>query len=454
MNLRIPGPIPVPDDILDEMSRPMINHRGPEYKDLLFSTTDRLKRVFETEGDVWIITGSGTAAMEAAVVNTLSPGDRVINATIGVFGNRFTDIASVFGADVVTLSFPFGEVIDLDLLRKTLEDNPDTKAVMVTHNETSTGVTNDIEAVAGVVKGEFDKLLIVDGISSVASIPISTDAWGLDVVATASQKGWMLPPGFAFLSFGERAWQAHAEAKMPRFYFDVAQYKKYYEIGQPPFTPSVSVMFALDVALDQLLSEGMGSVYERHAAIGQFTRDGVRKLGLDLFPRDEGSASNTVTAVSVPDGVDAAALVANLRTEHGVIISGGQASLAGKIFRIGHMGRTTEAKSRRRWTRWRMCCRGWVARRGAGLAPSLSFAPSRPPFRRLWLANHASDRDLCSICPWCSGTSRSRIGRSPIVWFCWQREMSHRGDWCLCPAPLKGDSGHSCVGSRICSPIP
>ena len=342
MNLRIPGPIPVPDDILEEMSRPMINHRGPEYKDLLFSTTDRLKRVFETEGDVWIITGSGTAAMEAAVVNTLSPGDTVINATIGVFGNRFTDIASVFGADVTTLSFPFGEAIDLDILRKSLEDNPDTKAVMVTHNETSTGVTNDLEAVAGVVKGEFDKLLLVDGISSVASIPISTDAWGLDVVATASQKGWMLPPGFAFLSFGERAWQAHAEATMPRFYFDVAQYKKYYEIGQPPFTPSVSVMFALDVALDQLLSEGLGSVYERHAAIGQFTRDGVRKLGLDLFPKDEKNASNTVTAVSVPEGVDAAALLANLRTEHGVIISGGQASLAGKIFRIGHMGRTTE----------------------------------------------------------------------------------------------------------------
>ena len=344
MNLRIPGPIPVPDDILDEMSRPMINHRGPEYKDLLFSTTDRLKRVFETEGDVWIITGSGTAAMEAAVVNTLSPGDKVINATIGVFGNRFTDIASVFGADVVTLSFPFGEAIDLDILRKTLEEYPDTKAVMVTHNETSTGVVNDLEAVAGVVKGEFDKLVLVDGISSVASIPISTDAWGLDVVATASQKGWMLPPGFAFLSFGERAWQAHAEAKMPRFYFDVAQYKKYYEIGQPPFTPSVSVMFALDVALDQLLSEGMGSVYERHAAIGQFTRDGVKKLGLDLFPRDESTASNTVTAVTVPDGVDATALVANLRTEHGVVISGGQASLAGKIFRIGHMGRTTEGE--------------------------------------------------------------------------------------------------------------
>ena len=342
MNLRIPGPIPVPEDILEDMSRPMINHRGPEYKDLLLSTTDRLKRVFETNADVWIITGSGTAAMEAAVVNTLSPGDKMVNATVGVFGNRFTDIASAFGADVLTLDFPFGEAIDLDVLRKCLNNNPDVKAVTVTHNETSTGVTNDLQAVADVVKGEFDKLILVDGISSVASIPMSADAWGLDVVATASQKGWMLPPGFAFLSFNDRAWAAHAESTMPKFYLDVAQYKKYYEIGQPPYTPAVSIMFALDNALDQLLVEGMGSVFERHAAVGQFTRDGIKSLGLKLFPRDERYASNTVTAVSIPDGVDATALVGKLRTEHDVIVSGGQASLAGQIFRIGHMGRTTE----------------------------------------------------------------------------------------------------------------
>lgn len=342
MNLRIPGPIPVPPDILEDMSRPMINHRGPEYKDLLLSATDRLKRVFETEGDVWIITGSGTAAMEAAVVNTLSPGDKVINATIGVFGNRFTDIASAFGAEVITLDFPFGEVIDLDVLRACLNDNPDVKAVTVTHNETSTGVTNDLRAVAEVVKGEYDKLILVDGISSVASIPMSADAWDLDVVATASQKGWMLPPGFAFMSFNDRAWAAHAESTMPKFYLDVAQYKKYYEIGQPPYTPAVSVMFALDTALDQLLAEGMGSVFERHAAVGQFTRNGIKSLGLDLFAREESYASNTVTAVSIPDGVDATALVGKLRTEHDVIISGGQASLAGRIFRIGHMGKTTE----------------------------------------------------------------------------------------------------------------
>jgi selenocysteine lyase/cysteine desulfurase len=178
-----------------------------------------------------------------------------------------------YGAEVITLSFPFGEVIDLGTLRDTLNNDPEIKAVLVTHNETSTGVTNDLQAVAELVKGEFDKLLIVDGISSVASLPLSTDAWGCDVVATASQKGWMVPPGLAFISMSERAWEAHAEATMPRFYFDAAMYKRYYEIGQPPYTPSVSTMFALDLALDKLLSEGMGSVFERHASIGQFTRD-------------------------------------------------------------------------------------------------------------------------------------------------------------------------------------
>ena len=341
MNLRTPGPIPVPEDILESMSWQMINHRGPEYKDLLFRTTEGVKQVFETKNDLYIMTSSGTGAMEAAVVNTLSPGDKVVNVCVGVFGERFGEIAELFGAEVISLDFPYGAAADPDAIRDTLNDNPDVKAVLVTHNETSTGVTNDLQAIATVVKGEFDKLLLVDGISSVCSIPISTDAWGCDVVATASQKGWMLPPGLAFISFSERAWQAHAEAKMPRYYFDMAMYKRYYEIGQPPYTPAISVMFALDVALKRILDEGMGSIYERHATIGKLTRDGVKKLGLTLFP-DESVASDTVTAVNVPDDVDGGKLVGTLRDEHGVILTGGQGSLAGQIFRIGHLGYTTE----------------------------------------------------------------------------------------------------------------
>ena len=342
VNLRIPGPIPVNDDILEAMGTPMINHRGPEFKEILYRTTDRLKTVFSTKNDVYIITGSGTSAMEAAVVNTLSPGDKAINATVGVFGNRFGVISERYGIDLVSLEFPFGSDVDLDVLRNCLNANPDAKAVMVTHNETSTGVANNLEAIATVVKKEYDKLILVDGISSVCSLPLETDSWELDVVATASQKGWMLPPGLAFISFSEKAWEAHAQSTMPRFYLDMAEYKRYYEIGQPPFTPSVSCMFALDLALAQIVEEGMGSVFERHASIGQYTRDGINELGLSIFPTSNKIASNTCTAVTVPEGIDGSKLVSKMREDHNVVLAGGQASLAGKIFRIGHMGQTTE----------------------------------------------------------------------------------------------------------------
>ena len=341
MNLRIPGPIPVPEDVLELMSQPMINHRGPEFKEILHRTTDRLKQIFETDGDVYILTASGTGAMEAAVVNTLSRGDKVLNVPVGVFGERFGEIADIYGAEVETLAFPYGTAVDTEEVRRALSQQPEIKAVLVTHNETSTGVTNDLEAIGKVVKGEFDKLLLVDGISSVCSLPLRSDAWGCDAIATASQKGWMLPPGLAFLSFSERAWRAHAESDMPKFYFDIAQYKRYLEIGQPPYTPSISLMFALDYALDRILEEGLGSVFERHATVGRLTRDGIKSLGLSLYP-DERVASDTVTAVKVPEDVDAGQLIGRVKEDHDVVLAGGQKSLNGKIFRIGHMGRTTE----------------------------------------------------------------------------------------------------------------
>jgi len=342
VNLRIPGPIPVDDEILHAMSSPMINHRGPEFEELLYGTTKSLKKVFSTNNDLYIITGSGTSAMEAAVVNTLSPGDTAINATVGLFGNRFGIIAKRYGVEVVELSFPFGSTVDLNILRKCLDDNPETKAVMVTHNETSTGVTNDLEAIAKVVKRENDKLLLVDGISSVCSIPMETDSWGIDVATSASQKGWMLPPGLAFITFSKEAWKAHEQSTMPRFYLDVAEYQRYYEIGQPPFTPSLSCMFALDTALQRIEKEGLGSVYERHLSIGQYTRDSMKTLGLELFPTSEDIASNTCTAVKIPQGLDGSSIIKELRENHQIVLAGGQGTLNGKIFRIGHMGLTAE----------------------------------------------------------------------------------------------------------------
>ena len=339
-NLRIPGPIPVPEDILDKMSTQMMNHRGPRFKEMLFRVTDGLRQVFRTKNDVYVLTSSGTGAMEAAIVNTLSPGEKVVCASIGSFGDRFGKIAENFGADVTMVNFPQGTAVEVDELRRVLDADPEISAVLVTHNETNTGVTNDIERVASVVKNEFDKLILVDGISSVCSLPLETDDWDLDVVATASQKGWMLPPGLAFISMSERAWEANKNSTMPRFYFDLAAYKDYFDMGQPPWTPNLSAMYALDYALTKIIDEGVENVWQRHADIAQMTRDGIRELGLEVFP-DESVASNTVTSVRMPDGVNADDLRKVVLDDHDVVLAGAYGELTGKMFRIGHLGFVT-----------------------------------------------------------------------------------------------------------------
>ena len=337
-NLRTPGPTPVPEDIVEAMSNPMINHRGPEFMELLSRTTEQLKRVFMTRSDLYILTASGTGAMEASVVNTLSPGDKVLAATAGAFGNRFTELARAYGADVQHLEFEWGEPVDPQAVRRALVGDPGIKAVLVTHNETSTGVTHPLEEIAKVVKGEFDKLLLVDAVSSLACIPLPVDGWNCDVVGTASQKGFMVPPGLAFVSISEAGHKAQKIATMPRFYFDLDAAQRYLERGQTPWTPAVSAFYGLSLALDKLLNEGLENIYQRHARIGQFTRDGVRDLGLELLARDEGCASDTVTAIKMPEGIDGAKLTGLMRTEQNVVLAGGQGKLAGRIFRIGHMG--------------------------------------------------------------------------------------------------------------------
>ena len=344
-NLRIPGPVPCPPEVMEAMGNPMINHRGPEFKDLLYSTTDRLKQVFMTANDLYILTASGTGALEASLVNTLSPGDKVLAAVAGLFGQRYADMAETLGAQVTRLEFEWGTAVDPAALRAALEANPEVKAVLVTHNETSTGVTNDLETIAAIVKGEFDTLLLVDAISSLGCIPLPVDRWGCDVVATASQKGFLVPPGLSFISFSPRAWEAQRKATVRGFYFDLATAQSYLERGQTPFTPSLSLFYALDLALDTLLAQGLEETYTRHAYFGQMTREGVRALGLSLLP-DERWASNTVTAVRIPEGVDGKALTDTLRTEHGVVVAGGLGKLEGKIIRIGHMGTVSEEEIR------------------------------------------------------------------------------------------------------------
>lgn len=337
-NLRIPGPTPCPDDVLAAMSGQMVDHRGPEFKEVLLRVTDGLKQLFETEHDILILTASGTGAMEAMVANMLSPGDRVLGVSIGAFGDRFADLAEIYGASAERLSFEWGTAADPDAVADALERDPSYRAVFLTHNETSTGVTNDLEAIARACRRvRPDVLLLVDAISSLGSLRCSVDAWDLDVVATGSQKGWMVPPGLAMLSVSPRAWQAWERATMPRYYFDFGKAKTFLQKGQTPWTPAVSLFYALDVALQRLLEEGIEAIVARHQRLGSLTRREVKALGLQLLA-DERIASNTVTAVRAPEGVEIAALRKMLREEYQVVVAGGQGKLSNQIFRIGHLG--------------------------------------------------------------------------------------------------------------------
>jgi aspartate aminotransferase-like enzyme len=334
--LRIPGPTPLPPEVLQIMSKQMINHRGAEFHKMLTDVTSKLKTLFQTKNDLYILTGSGTGGLEAAAVNMLSPGDSVLSVSIGVFGDRFASIAQTFGAKVVSLKFDMGKAADPDAVRKSLKANPDVKAVLITHNETSTGITNDLQTLSKIVR-EFDKLLIVDCVSSLGSLKCPVDEWGLDVAISGSQKGWMAPPGMAFVSISPKAWDFYAKAKMPRFYWDFGKAKSYLEKEENPWTPAITTVYALSVGLDMLIKEGLPNIVARHHRVAEATRSGVKAMGLKLLA-DEKFASDTVTAVMLPPGIEYKALSKILREEKQVVITGGQGALDGKIFRIGHLG--------------------------------------------------------------------------------------------------------------------
>ena len=337
-NLRIPGPTPCPPETLNELSKQMINHRGPEFKDMQTRIMKRLKTFFRTENEVYVLTTSGTGAMEAAIVNVLSPGDKVLAVSIGEFGDRFAEIAAAYGADVIRMSFEPGTEADASQIADAVKAEPAIKAVLITHNETSTGVTNDVPAISRAVRAASpDILVIVDAISSLGCLPFATDAWGIDVATTASQKGFMIPPGLAFISLSPRAWAAYEKSTMPKFYFDVGKCKDYAERGQTPFTPAVSLYYGLDLALDMMEKEGLEQTNARHHAIADYTRAKVKALGLKLLAEGP-QASDSVTSVVVPEGVKAAELLAMMQTDDDTVLAAGQGKLNGKIVRIGHMG--------------------------------------------------------------------------------------------------------------------
>jgi serine---pyruvate transaminase len=331
-----PGPTPVPPEVLAATARPMIHHRGPDFRATLARVIERLKLVFRTENEMLTFTSAGTGVMESSVQNLCSTGDRVLVVSHGYFGERFAAITGAYGCDVVHLRYPWGESPSADEVGEKLEEMGGARAIFLTHSDTSTGVVSDLRAIAERLNGT-EAIVVVDAISSLAAVPLETDAWGLDVVITSSHKALMCPPGLAFASVSERAFEVARSAASPRYYFDWERTRAAQEKGENPFSPAISLYIGVDVALGMILDEGVEAAHERHVRLGRACRAGVKAMGLELFSPDEDRAA-VVTAIRMPADVDGQAIVLSMREHSGVTIIGGQGEVRGKIVRIGHIG--------------------------------------------------------------------------------------------------------------------
>lgn len=332
--LLAPGPTEVPPQVLQALSRPVIHHRTPEFEALFEEVRRGLQWLFQTRQDVLILAASGTGAMEGAVVNACSPGEKVLVLKGGKFGERWAEICRAYGLTVIPVELPYGKAVDPAAVGEALRREPGIAAVFATHSETSTGVLNDIEAIAAIVR-RTPALLVVDAITSLGVVDVPTDDWGVDVVVAASQKAIMLPPGLAFACLSERAWAAAGRARLPRYYFNFLTERKSQAEHQTAWTPAVSLVAGLKVALDLMQAEGLQAIFARHERLAAATRAAATALGLTLFAERPTPA---VTAVKVPEGVDGGAVVRLLRDKHGISIAGGQGSMRGKIFRIATLG--------------------------------------------------------------------------------------------------------------------
>jgi aspartate aminotransferase-like enzyme len=331
-----PGPTPVPPEVLATLAEPVVHHRGPDFRRTYESCLERLRAVCRTEGDVLLFTSPGSGAMESAVANLLAPGERALVVSAGNFGERWAELVTAYGGDLVHLAYDWGETPDPDDVRRELAARGPVKVVYLTHSETSTGVVADVQALAAVAK-EAGALVAVDAVSSLGAVPLETDAWGLDAVAAGSQKALMTPPGLAFVAVSAAALAAARAGGGPRYVYDWERTRVAQEKLDAPFTPAVSLVAALDRAVGMLLDEGLEAAFTRHARLGRATREGVKAMGLELFSPDDERAA-VVTAIRVPERVDAGELLLTLRDRHGVQLIGGQGRLKGKVFRIGHIG--------------------------------------------------------------------------------------------------------------------
>ena len=339
-NLRIPGPTALPPSVREAGARQMINHRGPEFAAMLGRILEGMKPFFGTTSDVAMLTTAGSGGLEAAIVNTLSPGDRVLGVSIGSFGDRFAKIAGIYGADVTKLDAEWGYAAEPDEIRERLRSIAEVKAVLLTHNETSTGVMNPIAELAAAIREERpDALILVDSVSGLGAVPFQMDEWGVDVVVTGSQKAWMSAPGLAMIAASPRGWAAMETARMPRFYLDLRAHRDAAAGGQTPFTPAIAVVYQVDEGLRLMAAEGAVAIFARHEACAAAARAGLTALGFELFA-DQRDASKTVTAANVPDDLDWKAFNTEVK-RRGLVLAGGQGKLTGKIFRLGHLGSVT-----------------------------------------------------------------------------------------------------------------
>jgi aspartate aminotransferase-like enzyme len=333
--LLTPGPTSVPPEVLRALAEPVLHHRSPDFKEVFLLAEERLREVFRTENEVLVFTASGTGAFESAVVNLLSPGERVLAVSQGEFGERWQAMARAFGCDVVPLAYPWGEAPRPEDLRTALSESG-AETVFVVHSETSTGVVCDLEPLLAVC-AEAGALSVVDAVSSLGAVPLETDAWGADVVVTGSQKALMTPPGLSFAAVSQRAWERAARATLPRFYWDWERQRRAQAKGSTPSTPATSIVVALVEALGLVLADGLEAAFARHRALGRACRAGIKAIGLELYSPDDDSAA-VLTGALTPEGVDAVTLRLALRDRHGFTIAGGHGELVSRLFRIGHIG--------------------------------------------------------------------------------------------------------------------
>lgn len=337
-DLRIPGPTPVPPQVIEAMSKPMIPHRGEEFAEMFSGLLASLKRIHNTKHDVFVIAGTGSVGWEASIVNTLTPGDTVIAAVNGNFGVRFVEVAKRFGINVVQLDFEWGQAVDPDTLKAALAEYPETKAVQVVHNETSTGVLNPMEELGAVIR-EHGALFIADSVSGAAGAPVYMDDWHCDIIFSGSQKAFMCPPGLSIIGVGERVWPLTESAPIPRYTYDLQRIREAARGGSTPATAPLSLLRGLRAACDMIEAEGLETLYARHERLAEHTRKGLIEIGLELLA-DPAHASPTVTVAKLPEGMSASEVQQLMIDRHGIYIATGQAHLRDSTIRIGHMGWT------------------------------------------------------------------------------------------------------------------